>query len=222
MSRSFTSTQIAALEAVLSAPRFAKYLQATGADRHRAMQLYCWNADISAAFFLTLQFCELAVRNGAVEVLEKEFGQTWHLNRGFYNTLPTLRGGKGYQPRDDVQSLAGRLPTPGKVVAELKFAFWQYLFVKGQDARLWTPHFAAAFPGYDQSLTIKQARAVMHQDIEHIRRFRNRIAHHEPIFYRNLSEDFSRIRKLIEWRSPDAAVWLDGAEHVTTLIAQKP
>lgn len=222
MSRSFSPHQITALEAVLSTPRFAKYLAATGGDRHRAMQLYCWNAEISAAFFLTLQFCELAVRNGAVEALEIEFGTSWHTNRGFYNTLPILRGGKGYQPREDVKQLGTRLATPGKVVAELKFAFWQYLFVKGQDARLWAPHFSNSFPGYDKTLSVKTARAVMHKDIEHIRRLRNRIAHHEPIFYRNLADDFAKVRKLIEWRSPEAALWLDSVENVTQLIAHKP
>lgn len=222
MSRSFTSKEIHALEAVISAPRFGTYLRSANAERHGAMQLYCWNTEISAAFYVSLQFCELAVRNGAVKALEQAFGPTWHLNRGFYNTLARLRGPRRYQPRSDVENLARRLSTAGKVVAELKFAFWQYLFVVGQDQRLWLPYFPTAFPGCDSALTIAQARADIHQDIEVIRRLRNRIAHHEPIFSRNLDEDRDRIRKLIEWRNPDAAVWLDSIETVTNLLDRKP
>lgn len=198
----FTTQQILDLEAVLSPPRFGTYLREAGGDRHKAMDLYCWNTDISAAFYVMLQFCELAIRNGAVEAVEAVFGPNWHLNRGFAYTLPVLRGGRGYQPRDDIQACAVRLPTAGKVVAELKFAFWQHLFVRGQQARIWDTHLAHAFPGYDKTLTPAQARARMFDHIEKIRRLRNRIAHHEPIFARNLREDRDRIRQIIDWRRP--------------------
>ena len=133
-----------------------------------------------------------------------------------------LRGGKGYQPRKDLADCAHRLPTAGKVVADLKFAFWQYLFVKGQDERLWRSHLDDAFPGRDQDLTIAQTRAALHQDIEAIRLFRNRIAHHEPIFARDLTEDKDRIARLIHWRRPGVAAWLSGIERVSALLAARP
>lgn len=117
--------QVDDLEGILSPPRFATYLRETGGDRVRAMQLYCWNTDISAAFYIMLQFCELAVRNGAVEALEVAFGANWHLNRGFRHTLPRLNNGRGYQPADDLHACARKFPTAGQVVAGLKFAFWQ-------------------------------------------------------------------------------------------------
>lgn len=222
MLSSFSSGQILDLESVLSPPRFATYLREAGGDRIGAMRLYCWNTDLSAAFYILLQFCELAVRNGAVEALEVEFGANWHLNRGFHNTLPVLGNGRGYQPKADVQDCARRLATAGKVVAELKLAFWQYLFVRGQDARLWIPHFRQCFPGTDPVLTVPQARAAMHSDVESIRRLRNRIAHHEPIFSRNLVEDRDRIARLVRWRRPGAAVWLAGVERVSGLLAARP
>lgn len=214
--------QVTDLEGILSAPRFATYLRETQGDRIRAMQLYCWNTDISAAFYIMLQFCELAIRNGAVEALEAAIGPNWHHNRGFRYTLPRLANGRGYQPADDLESCARRLPTAGKVVAELKFAFWQYLFVTGQDQRLWMPHFATCFPGADPNLTVNQARAAVFDDIERIRKFRNRIAHHEPIFTRQLADDRDRISKLIHWRRPSSAAWLNGVERVSALLATRP
>lgn len=222
MHGSLTLAQVADLEQVLSPPRFATYLRETQGDRVGAMQLYCWNTEVSAAFYVMLQFCELSIRNGAVEAVEAEFGANWHLNRGFWATLRTLNGGRGYQPRGDLQSCATRLPTAGKVVAELRFAFWQYLFVTGQDARLWRPHFRRVFPGAPPQLAVDQARASMHRDVEQVRRFRNRIAHHEPIFSRNLAEDRDRIARLVRWRRPGAAAWLAGAEQVTRLLASRP
>lgn len=222
MAHSFTGQQLLDLEAVLSPPRFGTYLREMGGDRHRAMELYCWNTDVSAAFYVMLQFCELAIRNGAVEAIEAEFGPNWHLNRGFGFTLPTLRKGKGYQPRDDLQQVARRMPTAGKVVAELKFAFWQSVFVRGQDKRIWNKHLATVFPGYDKTLTVAEARAELHVAADSIRKFRNRIAHHEPVFARRLEQDRDRIRQVIEWRRPGTAKWLDSIEQVTPLLALRP
>jgi len=220
MPQRFTPQQITDLEAVLSPPRFGTYLRTTAGDRHKAMELYCWNTDVSAAFFVMLQYCELSIRNGAVEAVERVFGANWHLNRGFVYTLPVPK--RGYRPRDDLTSCAAKLPTAGKVVAELKFAFWKHLFVQGQQARIWDPQLAAAFPGYDRSLTVAQARASLFDDIDEVRKFRNRIAHHEPIFSRNLALDHKRIRRIIEWRRPGTASWLDGMEGVSRLLSNRP
>lgn len=222
MQFSFSQQQAADLEAVISSPRFATYLREARSDRVKALKLYCWNAEVSSAFYIMLQFCEIAVRNAAVEAVEAEFGANWHLSRGFRYTLPVFRNGRGYQPGADLAECAARLPTAGKVVAELKLAFWQYLFVKGQDKRLWEPHFDRVFPGRDTSLTIGKARHTVHQDVEKVRYFRNRVAHHEPIFARKLDEDQARIDKLIHWRRPSTADWLTGVERVSELLAARP
>lgn len=216
-----SQTKVADLEQVLSPPRFATYLREAHGDRIRAMQLACWNTEVSAAFYVLLQFGELAIRNGAIEAIEAAFGANWHLNRGFWHSLPMYKG-RGYQPQADIQSCAARQPTAGKVVAELKFAFWQSLFVQGQDARLWQPHLRRAFPGAEAHLTVEQARGNLYADVEQVRRFRNRVAHHEPIFSRNLAADRDRIVKIVQWRRPGAAAWLTGIERVSGLLAARP
>jgi hypothetical protein len=66
----FTPAELHDLPGVISAPRFATYLQATGNDRARALALYEWNLDLSAAFIVPLQICEIAVRNGVAEAIE--------------------------------------------------------------------------------------------------------------------------------------------------------
>lgn len=180
------------------------------------MQLYCWNTDISAAFYVMLQFRELSVLNGAFEAIEAAFSPNWHLNRGIWHTL-SIHKGSGCQPQVDLQRCANRLPTAGKVVAELKLVRWGSLFAEGQDARLWLPHFQRAFPGVDPQLTVEQARASMYADVEQVRRFRNRVAHHEPILSRDVADDRDRIARLIRWRRPGAAAWLAGVEQVSAL-----
>ena len=122
----------------------------------------------------------------------------------------------------DLRNTAARQPTAGKVVAELKFAFWEKMFTAGQDSRIWLSHFRTSFPGAPSGLAIPAARAVAHNDLKAIRLLRNRIAHHEPIFNRNIADEYRRMREMIAWRSPVAATWMDRKQGVAVLVPLKP
>lgn len=148
----FTPDELRDLPHVISAPRFATYLQATGNDRKRALALYEWNLTLSAAFIVPLQIYEVAVRNGVVEALEKVHGANWPWSDGFLRSLPRPKGSTHYNPEVDLRGIAARQPTTGKVVAELSFAFWETIFTAGQDGRIWVPHFRASFPGAPATL----------------------------------------------------------------------
>ncbi|WP_208691822.1 hypothetical protein [Pseudomonas oryzihabitans] len=45
-------------------------------------------------------------------------------------------------------------------------------------------------------------------ELDRVRRFRNRMAHHEPIFERNLAAEYTMMINLITWRCPQTAAWL--------------
>lgn len=51
------------VESWLSRPRFAVYLAAAGANRRLALDLYEWNATVSAALLHDLAHLEVALRN---------------------------------------------------------------------------------------------------------------------------------------------------------------
>lgn len=218
----FSPTELQDLPGVISAPRFATYLQAMGNDREMALELYAWNLDISSALIVPLQVCEVAVRNGIAEAIEAVHGANWPWNNGFIRSLPRPKSKFRYNPADDLQVCAHRLPTTGKIIAELKFAFWENIFTAGQDSRLWNAHFRTFFPGAPLAQAIPLCRAQAYADLQAIRHLRNRIAHHEPVFTRNLADDYQRIHDMIAWRSPTAAAWMDGKQTVMALIAQKP
>ena len=210
------------LPRIISEPRFATYLKATANDRERALELYEWNLRISAAFVVPLQVCEVATRNGVAEAIGLIHGENWPWSNGFRRSLPKPKRGRDYNPESDLAQVAAHQPTSGKVVAELRFAFWEKLFTVGQDHRLWLPHFREVFPGAPDGLTIPEARARAFREIQAIRKLRNRIAHHEPIFKRALVADYRRIVEMIGWRSRIAADWVDRIQMVTQLIPQIP
>lgn len=55
-----------------------------------------------------------------------------------------------------------------------------------------------------------------------LRQFRNRIAHHEPIFERALKADYASLLEVARWMHPDLAEWTDHFSHCSPLIAEGP
>lgn len=124
----FTEEQLKNIPHVLSEPRFATYLQHCGNDQHLALELYKWNLELSAALIVPLHLLEVTIRNSVVECLEAVYGLNWPWNQRYVLSLPDTQ--KGYSPRKDLTNIASKLkaPTMGKVVAELKFVFWEKMF----------------------------------------------------------------------------------------------
>jgi hypothetical protein len=68
----------------------------------------------------------------------------------------------------------------GQMLAGLKFAFWVGLLGKHYDATIWRKAIYKAFLAHGG-----KPRSVVHSRLNAIRRLRNRIAHHEPIFQKD-------------------------------------
>jgi len=218
---SFSHDQLTNIPKTLSNPRFATYLQHCNNDKKAALQLYQWNLELSSAFIVPLHFLEISIRNAVVEGLESVHTQNWAWNQGYIRSLPNPR--RGYSPqRDLIQASSAHQPTIGKVVAELKFVFWEKMFTTRHDARIWDNHINNVFPYAPNTMTVPQLRQKIYDDIFIVRKLRNRIAHHEPIFTRNLQADYDKIYELISWRDTHTADWMDGLQSVTRLIAAKP
>ncbi|PHV10907.1 hypothetical protein CSQ89_13825 [Chitinimonas sp. BJB300] len=215
-----TRETVIAIRGALSAPRLGTYELASGRrgdDDPTALALYAWNAQVSAALLAPLHICEVVVRNAVADALEAIYGDRWPWSPGFEQSLPAPQ--VGYSPRQDLQSARRKATTVGKVIPELKFVFWQKMFTQRNDDRLWRRHLRRVFPNLDSTRTIEQLRESLYGDLEHIRTLRNRIAHHEPIFSRNLGGDLCVIRTLIEHRCKVTADWAMKNQQASELIA---
>lgn len=215
----FTHDEIHALPNIFSAPRFATYLAEKNGHKVEALELYKWNLEVSCAFLVPLQICEVSVRNAISEGIELTYGANWPFEQSFEISLPNPH--RAYSPRANLLQHRNE-PTAGKVVAELKFVFWERMFTRRHDSTIWNPYLRAVFPNANAGKSVQELRAEAYHALFAIRDLRNRIAHHEPIFRRNLQEEYDRIKKVIGWRSAVAADWLDKFETVTPHIANKP
>lgn len=210
-------------EATLSADRFATYLTASNADREAAARLYTWNTAISAAFYGPLQALEIAVRNSMHRQLSKAYGVDWYdkpaagLNHG--------ANGKIAQARSELQRDGYPLDPP-HIIASLSFGFWVSLLGRGghldrartrrasYEMTLWRPALRGAFP-HAASLN----RATAHTPLDYLRTFRNRIAHHEPIFHRHLEQDYQNILTVMSWICPHKRSWMEAHCRVREVLA---
>lgn len=209
----------AEVQATLSAPRMSTYLAEAQGDARRALALYGWNARISSALMLPTHFVEVATRNAVSDALTNVYGPGWPWNSAFRGSLPSPS--RGYNPRRNLEAECQRQPTEGKIIAELKFVFWQNMFTTRHDGRVWNNEVMVRFPNSNEP-TPATLRSRIYHDLEVIRRLRNRLAHHEPIFARNLTDDLCTLLDLVSLRSTETANWVKAMECVSTLIPQKP
>ena len=214
---------IDAVKAALSPARMGTYEVAAGVqgdDDLSALILYAWNAQVSGALLSPLHICEVVVRNAVADALEAVYGARWPWSPTFERSLPDPQ--RGYSPRKDLQNARRSAHTTGTVIPELKFVFWQKMFTSRYDTRVWDHHLRRVMPGLDLAKAIPDLRKTIYDDLEKVRLLRNRVAHHEPIFTRALSDDYQTIRTLVEYRCAVTAGWLDSNQIATAIIASKP
>jgi hypothetical protein len=218
-----SQTTIDAVRAALSPARMRTYEVAAGVktgDDLAALILYAWNAEVSGALLVPLHVCEVVTRNAVADALEAIYGPRWPWSPVFEQSLPNSPA--GYSPRRDLQSARRGVFATEKVIPELAFVFWQNFFTARYDVRLWGSHLRRVMPNLDPAKTVSALRLAIYRDLERVRRLRNRIAHHEPIFTRPLADDYKTIQTLIAGRCAVTAGWLDGNQHATAIIAAKP
>ncbi|MCY3878282.1 MAG: Abi family protein [Rhodobacteraceae bacterium] len=214
------------LEGSLSADRLRTYLTVTGGDRADAVRLYTWNTAISAAFYGPLQALEVALRNAMNRELAAVYGQAW-----YDNSKTGLDGGclaRIEQTKRDLRKdkYPDDPPHPPQVVASLSFGFWVSLLGPGglidrktgtkanYEMTLWRPALRSAFP-HAARLSSKNA----HTPLNFLRTFRNRIAHHEPVFPRHLEQDYANILEITSWITPHKREWIKAHSRVLKVLA---
>lgn len=203
------------LEAALSSERLARYI-AVGGGTEAGVELYAWNCALSEALYTPLQGLEITLRNALGEKLKQGYGSDWfELNPG-----PPIAN-----PLVDKVNVAcaelrtrGHRSTHGRVTAELSLGFWTGLLAARYETDLWRPHFRRAFPAGPNRLLRKDVFSRLDQ----IRRLRNRIAHHERIFDRDIAADHAAILDLIGWICPTTRDWVEHQSRVGSVLAKRP
>lgn len=204
------------LQQRFSPERLGPYQAAVRGDLTQAVALYEWNAKMSGTFWITLGHVEVLIRNAMHQQLTAWSTRQHREPRWYLDPAGVLDSRR----RDEIAEARrratrdGRKETPGGVVAELTFGFWRYLLTSSYDRSLW-PHLRNAWPG-------KQLRREVQGPVTDLHELRNRIAHHEPIYYRPLKELHTKALDLASWTCPDTATWITAQCEVLTILDTRP
>ena len=193
----------------LTSDRLSVYLARCRGDVNSSILLYEYNTKISALLFGTIQGLEVAFRNSCHEKIQVGLD-----NPQWYDTI-TLeeRERASVNKAKKTLLLLGKQVTPGRVVAELTLGFWVRLLAPSYEKPIWIPHVYKALPNIP-----KPDRAAAFARMEHIRKLRNRIAHHEPIFSSDLRTDYMMIMEAVNWICQTTSAWMRCSSSVMLQI----
>ena len=213
-----------AIRASLSPARLATYEHA--ADRasrplEHALLLYSWNARVSEALLTPLHIFEVVVRNAVADALQAVYGPDWPWSATFEKSLPDTRG-TAYKPRGDLSSARSKAASTGAVIADMTFVVWEKMLTRRFDERIWNLHLRRVFPNFSAKLPVSAVRQEIYEAMNRVRLLRNRIAHHEPIFTRDLKQDFKIIQSIIEARCTASAGWMYSEQQAVAIIDSRP
>ncbi|MCZ2812025.1 hypothetical protein O2W15_11330 [Modestobacter sp. VKM Ac-2979] len=215
------------VERWLSVPRFSVYLAAADSDRGRALALYEWNTQTSAALLHDLAHVEVGLRNAYDRALADRWPGPPHWTLAgetvfapVYRTRGRRRVDINERPRENLRQAigiaGGPAARPGKVVAELMFGFWRYLSSAAHEKALWVPALHRAFPrGTDRASHVDGPVGRLHE-------LRNRVAHHEPLLTTDVTGRLADLLGLASRLDPQLGLHLRATSDVFGLLATRP
>lgn len=184
-------------ERALSKPRIGRFLIAANHNKEKALLIYRQNIELSKALFGILGIFEVTMRNHIDLFYQEKFkDKEWLKNQcgqGGIFSHPSFSK-YGYDTRTKILTTISKLGiryTHDRLVAELSFGFWNYMFapiqflVGGQGLH-------KIYVNRPKGINQKQ----IFNDLDEIRSIRNRIAHHEPLCFDSRNEiNTERTRK---------------------------
>ncbi|MBO0351299.1 Abi family protein [Phormidium pseudopriestleyi FRX01] len=201
---------------LVSAARLQPYLNAANQNKEEALELYKLNIKLSETLYPFLSIFEVTLRNRIAAVLIAKYGGNWFNGNG--GSWVDERGTSMTSYNDELDQLnktKEKLNTQRKnlvldnIIAELNLGFWTGMLKDSYQKTIWHHHIADLFPdvnpkNYNLKRNIKKIRG----QADNIRRCRNRVFHHDPLFvgsysFQNLLTNYLEGYQLISWLSQD-------------------
>lgn len=195
-------------------PRMRSYLNAAGGDVDKARDLYVWNTRMAGAALEQLGHLEILLRH-AVDVQlsnrarEREIGIPWFLMPPFLTAqseaIEVVRERLRKQNRE----------TRDQIIAGLSFGFWTGWFGSKYE-ELWRQSLRLAFPnGSGQRKEVARL-------VEQIRKFRNRVAHHDSLLNVDIGFEMNAVFQLAALINAEAANWMIMVDRTREVGAARP
>jgi hypothetical protein len=181
---------VADLETLVSPDRFERY-RPRNRDDLDTMVAYFWNACVSEALLQGIAAIEIALRNSIHSAFTAHAGT----DQWFWFVLAQRDRKVAVEHWNKLATTLKKPPTAGKVIADLSFGFWPFLFTHDYKDLWWDngeallkavfPHLPSNPPPHE-----KIGRKEIFERVSLCRDLRNRAMHHEPIIFGIARPDF--------------------------------
>ena len=213
---------------IMSEPRMNRYLGACNNDTKKAMTLYRKNLKLSQELITVISCFEVALRNSIDRHYLGIYGNDWLRNfaspGGIFDDSRTIKSKNAIN--DTIRMLRASY-THSKLVSELGFGFWRYLFARHQ-YRLAGRTLMNIFVNLPPTTpTAQYNAATIFSELEKVNKIRNRIAHHDPICFRSGMNQintnyprayYNRIIELFRWLDINENELLYGLDNVDKVL----
>ena len=179
---------------------------------------FAWNIVLCESLYPALNGFEIALRNAIHFAAIGRFGsENW-----FNGRLKTQEAELLIRSRRRIDPSGLEPVVAAKLVGGLSLGFWVNLFKGRYERILWPQLLRKVFP---YATKHQSSRELLYQRLNRIRRLRNRVFHHEPIWHLpDLPEQHRLILETIGWISPEMlamtrlldrfdSVYTRGADH---------
>lgn len=200
---------------LISEKRFQPYLHEADNDMEKALELYVWSAEMSAAVFVLISHVEVLLRNAIDKTFAEYFcesrkGIPWFLSESF----------KFDHLANEVAKVRTKLPwgsrdSRDQIVANSTFGFWSaFLGKKYEDE--WRDFLRLAFPGSNG--TRKQVQI----EVEAVRKLRNKIAHHDSILNVDVPFEVRRLHGIAAFLGVEVGDFLRSVDNTAEVYKRRP
>lgn len=217
-------------ENIITQARMGRYKAACLNDTRKAMTLYRRNLRLSQEMFTIISCFEITLRNAIDRHYTGQFGNDWLRNGSALGGIFDNRDCRLTKSNiQDAMLQLGAYYTHQKLVAELGFGFWRYMFANHQ-YRAGGQTLLKIFPSKPPSSPVIQYNhAYIFGELQKINEVRNRIAHHEPICFipgkpvkdtTYAKAHYNLILKLFIWMNTDGVSLLYGLDHINEVCLE--
>lgn len=210
------------VEHILSKPRLTRYLIAGGGNKRLASILYKRNIRLSHELFGVIGYFEIALRNKIDQHYISTHGDNWirASTTGMFSNARCAITKEHIIKK--IRGLAEKC-THDRMVAEMDFGFWRFMFATNQFTAGGST-LLKIFPHKPKSnKLIQYNHSYVFDELRKINGLRNRIAHHEPICFREgaaiIDTTYARrlykiISELFQWMDINETSLLYAIDHV--------
>jgi hypothetical protein len=164
---------------------------------------YLWNVALCESLYSSLNFLEVALRNAIHTAATSYFHRTdWFdtvMNQRGHPLWGKIQRRQLFVAKQSVAAITTRQTNDDDVIAALPFGFWTGVFNQLYERPLSVHIIKQVFP---QMPRHERTPAQVQTRLDNIRKLRNRVFHHEPIWQRPLPAEQHEILTVLSYISP--------------------